>query len=63
MTGVQTCALPIFGEVLSGAADGRTPTDGLTLFRSLGIGVEDLAAATLAVRTADQLGLGTRVAL
>ena len=40
------------GEVLSGAADGRTPTDGLTLFRSLGIGVEDLAAATLAVRTA-----------
>jgi ornithine cyclodeaminase/alanine dehydrogenase-like protein (mu-crystallin family) len=51
------------GEVLSGAADGRTSTDGLTLFRSLGIGVEDLAAATLAVRTAEQLGVGTRVAL
>jgi ornithine cyclodeaminase/alanine dehydrogenase-like protein (mu-crystallin family) len=51
------------GEVLSGAADGRTPTDGLTLFRSLGIGVEDLAAATLAVRTAEELGVGTRVAL
>jgi ornithine cyclodeaminase/alanine dehydrogenase-like protein (mu-crystallin family) len=51
------------GEVLSGAADGRTSSDGLTLFRSLGIGVEDLAAATLAVRTAEQLGVGTRVAL
>ena len=51
------------GEVLSGAADGRTDADGLTLFRSLGIGVEDLAAATLAVRTAERIGVGTRVAL
>jgi ornithine cyclodeaminase/alanine dehydrogenase-like protein (mu-crystallin family) len=51
------------GEVLSGAAEGRTAADGLTLFRSLGIGIEDLAAATLAVRTAEQLGVGTRVQL
>jgi ornithine cyclodeaminase/alanine dehydrogenase-like protein (mu-crystallin family) len=51
------------GEVLSGAADGRRSTDGLTLFRSLGIGVEDLAAATLAVQTAQEIGVGTRVAL
>jgi ornithine cyclodeaminase/alanine dehydrogenase-like protein (mu-crystallin family) len=51
------------GEVLSGTADGRTAGDGLTLFRSLGIGIEDLAAATLAVRTAQQIGVGTRVAL
>jgi ornithine cyclodeaminase/alanine dehydrogenase-like protein (mu-crystallin family) len=51
------------GEVLSGAADGRRDTDGLTLFRSLGIGIEDLAAATLAVRTAETIGVGTRVQL
>jgi ornithine cyclodeaminase/alanine dehydrogenase-like protein (mu-crystallin family) len=51
------------GEVLSGAADGRTGSDGLTLFRSLGIGIEDLAAATLAVRTAQEIGVGTRVVL
>ena len=51
------------GEVLSGVDDGRTGTDGLTLFRSLGIGVEDLAAATLAVATAEKIGVGTRVAL
>jgi ornithine cyclodeaminase/alanine dehydrogenase-like protein (mu-crystallin family) len=51
------------GEVLSGTADGRTAGDGLTLFRSLGIGIEDLAAATQAVRTAERLGVGTRVAL
>ena len=48
--------------MLSGAADGRTGTDGLTLFRSLGIGVEDLAAATLAVRPPSRIGVGTRVA-
>lgn len=51
------------GEVLSGAADGRTGADGLTLFRSLGIGIEDLAAATLAVQTAETIGVGTRVPL
>jgi ornithine cyclodeaminase/alanine dehydrogenase-like protein (mu-crystallin family) len=51
------------GEVLAGAADGRTASDGLTLFRSLGIGIEDLAAATVAVQTAQQIGVGTRVAL
>jgi ornithine cyclodeaminase/alanine dehydrogenase-like protein (mu-crystallin family) len=51
------------GEVLSGAADGRTGADGLTLFRSLGIGIEDLAAAALAVQTAQRMGIGTRVAL
>jgi ornithine cyclodeaminase/alanine dehydrogenase-like protein (mu-crystallin family) len=51
------------GEVLAGAVDGRTGADGLTLFRSLGIGIEDLAAATEAVQTAERIGVGTRVAL
>ena len=51
------------GEVLSGNANGRTSSDGLTLFRSLGIGIEDLAAATHAVRIAERIGVGTRVAL
>jgi ornithine cyclodeaminase/alanine dehydrogenase-like protein (mu-crystallin family) len=51
------------GEVLSGTTDGRTDADGLTLFRSLGIGIEDLAAAMLALQTAQQLGVGTRVQL
>jgi ornithine cyclodeaminase/alanine dehydrogenase-like protein (mu-crystallin family) len=51
------------GEVLSGAAEGRTDRDGLTLFRSLGIGIEDLAAATVAVQTAERIGVGTRVSL
>src|SRR5262249_46347744 len=44
------------GEVLAGTAAGRTSDDELTVFRSLGIGVEDLAAARLAVERARQRG-------
>jgi ornithine cyclodeaminase/alanine dehydrogenase-like protein (mu-crystallin family) len=51
------------GEVLAGAAPGRTGDDELTLFRSLGIGVEDLAAAQLAVAEARRRGLGTEAEL
>ncbi len=49
------------GELLTGAARGRTSADELTLFKSLGLAVEDLAAADLVVRRATELGLGTRV--
>jgi ornithine cyclodeaminase len=50
------------GEVLIGAHPGRTTDTELTLFRSLGIGVEDLAAARAAVKTARERGIGTEVA-
>jgi len=51
------------GEVLAGAAPGRTGDGELTVFRSLGIGVEDLAAARLAVELARRRGLGAEVEL
>jgi ornithine cyclodeaminase len=51
------------GEVLSGAHPGRTSDSELTLFRSLGIAVEDLAAGRAAVDVARARGLGTEVAL
>jgi ornithine cyclodeaminase/alanine dehydrogenase-like protein (mu-crystallin family) len=51
------------GEVLAGRLDGRRDGAELTVFRSLGIGVEDLAAAELAVAEARRLGLGTEVEL
>lgn len=50
------------GELLLGAHPGRRSADELTLFKSLGLAVEDLAAADLAVRRARELGLGTEVA-
>jgi len=49
------------GEVLSGAHPGRTDAEELTVFKSLGLGVEDLAAAELVVRKAREQGVGTEV--
>jgi ornithine cyclodeaminase/alanine dehydrogenase-like protein (mu-crystallin family) len=51
------------GEVLAGSAPGRRDDAELTLFRSLGIAVEDLAAAETAVAAARAQGLGTEVEL
>jgi ornithine cyclodeaminase len=49
------------GEVLVGEHPGRTSDDELTVFKSLGLGVEDLAAAELVVRKAKAQGVGTEV--
>ena len=49
------------GEVLVGEHPGRTGDDELTVFKSLGLGVEDLAAAELVVRKAREQGIGTEV--
>jgi ornithine cyclodeaminase/alanine dehydrogenase-like protein (mu-crystallin family) len=51
------------GEVLAGMAPGRRDGGELTLFRSLGIAIEDLAAAERAVATARERGIGTEVDL
>lgn len=48
------------GEVLTGTAAGRTGSE-ITVFESLGLAVEDLAAATHAYRQARELGAGTWV--
>ena len=50
------------GEVLTGAHPGRTAETELTVFKSLGLAVEDLAAAELAVGRARAAGAGTEVA-
>ncbi len=49
------------GEVLTGAHPGRQAEDELTVFKSLGLAVEDLAAAELIVRKAREQGAGTEV--
>jgi ornithine cyclodeaminase len=51
------------GEVLAGLKPGRQDEGELTLFRSLGLAIEDIAAAQLAVARALQAGLGTEVEL
>jgi ornithine cyclodeaminase/alanine dehydrogenase-like protein (mu-crystallin family) len=49
------------GEALVGAHPGRTNAAELTVFKSLGLAVEDLAAAELVVRKAREQGLGAEV--
>jgi ornithine cyclodeaminase/alanine dehydrogenase-like protein (mu-crystallin family) len=49
------------GDVLIGAHPGRTSDDELTVFKSLGLAVEDLAAAELVVRRAREQGAGVEV--
>ena len=51
------------GEVLAGTAAGRRDAGELTMFRSLGLAVEDLAAAQCAVAAAARQGIGTEVEL
>ena len=49
------------GEILAGEHPGRTSPDELTVFKSLGLAVEDLAAAEYVVRRAAETGTGTTV--
>ena len=47
--------------MLTGSHPGRADADELTVFKSLGLAVEDLAAAELIVRKAREEGAGTEV--
>ena len=49
------------GEILVGAREGRTSADELTVFKSLGVAVEDLATAELVYARARDAGVGTAV--
>ena len=49
------------GELLVGSHPGRREADELTVFKSLGLAVEDLAAASLCVQRARERGVGTEV--
>jgi ornithine cyclodeaminase len=49
------------GELLNGAVEGRRDDSELTVFKSLGLAVEDLAAAEHVLRRAEAEGAGTEV--
>jgi ornithine cyclodeaminase len=51
------------GELLAGLKPGRASGEEVTMFRSLGLAIEDLAAAQTAVAAAAQNGIGTEVEL
>ena len=47
------------GEVVAGTRPGRQSHDEITLFNSLGLAVQDLAAAQVVVERAEAAGAGT----
>ncbi|SEO82074.1 ornithine cyclodeaminase family protein [Paenibacillus sp. OV219] len=51
------------GEALLGRVEGRTSDKQITLFKSLGLAVEDLAAAAYIVEQAKQQGKGTSISI
>jgi ornithine cyclodeaminase len=51
------------GEILLGTVEGRRTPDEITLFKSLGLGIEDLAAADHVYRKAIKTGAGVSVEL
>lgn len=50
------------GEIVSGQHPGRTSEAQITLFKSVGIAVQDAAAARLALQNAQKMGLGQTIA-
>ena len=57
--GVDNPVRAELGELLTGAAPGRAGNDEITLFESLGLAAEDLAAASYVYDKATRLGAGT----
>lgn len=51
------------GAVINGVHPGRASDDEITLFDGTGVGLQDLAVASVAARLADERGLATKTAL
>ncbi len=51
------------GRILDGKLPGRRGQEDITVFKSVGLAVQDLCAAEAALQRADELGLGTSVEL
>jgi ornithine cyclodeaminase len=51
------------GEILAGRRDGRTSPEEITLYKSVGVAVQDAAAAGLVLRRAAERGVGRHVEL
>ena len=51
------------GEIVAGLKPGRVSPEEITLFKSVGVAVQDVAAAGAVLETARRLDLGTEVAL
>jgi len=60
---IDADAITPIGEVINGAHPGRTSDDEITLFDGTGVGLQDLAVASIAARMAEEQGKAQKIAL
>lgn len=60
---IEESAIVPIGAVINGAHPGRVSDDQITLFDGTGVGLQDLAVASVAARLAQETGKASRVAL
>jgi ornithine cyclodeaminase/alanine dehydrogenase-like protein (mu-crystallin family) len=63
LRGLDPERLTELGEVLNGTRPGRTSAGQVTVYKSVGVGVMDAAAAALVLRAAAERGAGIQVEL
>ena len=51
------------GEIVDGAKTGRTSEDEITIFKSVGNAVQDIAAASLILKNAEKQNIGIEINL
>jgi ornithine cyclodeaminase/alanine dehydrogenase-like protein (mu-crystallin family) len=61
LAGLDPADAAELGEVVAGTRAGRVADDELTVYKSMGSVVEDLAAADVVIRRAETLGAGRRI--
>ena len=63
LAGIDPSTATTLGAVIVGSAPGRRSRDEITVYKAMGVAIEDLVAAELAYRTALARGLGQTVAI
>ena len=63
LDGVDPSSALELGELVSGARPGRTAPEEITLYKSVGVAVQDLAAASLVLAAARERGAGLTIEL
>ena len=63
LAGVDPSSVVELGEVVAGSRSGRTAPGEITLYKSVGVAVQDVAAAALVVATARERGTGIEIEL
>ena len=57
------CIHAEIGEIVAGTAQGRRDDETITLYKSVGVAVQDAAASMLVLRAAEAGGIGTSIDL